>query len=154
MHRLTPAVLLAILLAAAAPDAAAAATRRPATTPAKPSAGEWPDTRVGALARRWTEAFGKGEPAIRACLAEILAPEALAARGLDARIESYRASFERLGGLMLVSVDSSGAGAIKARLAAADFSTHVFTFQAQVKPPYKLLQVSRIETRHHGGHGH
>ena len=156
MIRLIAATLCAALLAAAAP-AARTATAAPPKTAAKPGqapAGEWPETRVGALARRWTEAFGKGEPAMRACLAEILAPEALAARGLDARMETYRANFERFGGLMLVSVDSSGAGAVKVKLAASDFSTHDFTFQAQVKPPYKLLQVSRTETRHLGGHGH
>ena len=140
----------------------ASATLSPAATPApaptaKPGATDksgWPGTKVGGLARRWTEAFGKGEPAFRACLAEILAPEALARRGLDARMETYRTNLERFGSLMLVSVDSSGVNTLKVKLAASDFSTHIFTFEAQSKPPYKLLQVSRMETRQMSGHGH
>ena len=152
MRRSFAVLLLAAALGAA--TAAAAAPPPPGAPKARAAAkGDWPDTKVGALARRWTEAFGKGEPAMRACLAEIMAPEALAKRGLDARIETYRGNLERFGGLMLVAVDSSGANTLKVKLAAADFSTHVFTFEAQAKPPHKLLQVSRIETRHTGGHG-
>lgn len=153
MPRSFAVLLSAVLLAAA--TLSPAATPKPATAaqPATDKSG-WPDTKVGALARRWTETFGKGEPAMRACLAEIMAPEALAKRGLDARMESYRASLERFGSLMLVSVDSSGTNALKVKLAASDFSTHVFTFEAQPKPPYKLLQVLRTETRHMSGHGH
>lgn len=164
MRRSTIVVLLAAALGAAALAAAALAAATPAApaAPAAPKAraagkGDWPDTKVGALARRWTEAFGKGEPAMRACLAEVMAPEALAKRGPDARMETYRTNFERFGNLMLVAVDSSGANSVKVKLAAADFSTHVFTFEAQAKPPYKLLQVMRTETRQvhgHGGAGH
>jgi len=146
--------LTALLFLAAALGAAAPAFATPAPPKSRAAAkGEWPDTKVAALARRWTEAFGRGEPAMRACLAEVMAPEALAKRGLDARMETYRGSLERFGSLMLVSVDSSGANTLKVRLAAADLTTHVFTFEAQAKPPFKLLQVSRIETRHTGGHG-
>jgi hypothetical protein len=143
------ASLLAITLFATA-TLSAAATPKPAVN----DNGDWPKTKVGSLARRWTEAFGKGEPAFRSCLAEIIAPEALARRSLDARMETYRTNLERFGSLMLVSVDSSGANTLKVKLAASDFSTHIFTFQAQPKPPYKLLQVSRTETQHIGGHGH
>lgn len=147
---LLAAALGAATLAAAAPPASGAPAAPGSRAAAK---GDWPDTKVGALARRWTEAFGKGEAAMRACLAEIMAPEALAKRSLDARMETYRGNLERFGGLMLVAVDSSGANTVKVKLAASDFSTHVFTFEAQAKPPFKLLQVSRIETRHTGGHG-
>jgi hypothetical protein len=147
-------VTLSLFAALAAASLAAAAPAAPAASRARAAAkGDWPETRVGALARRWTEAFGKGEPAMRACLAEIMAPEALARRGLDARMDTYRTNLERFGSLMLVAVDSSGANSVKVKLAAADFSTHVFTFEAQAKPPYKLLQVMRTETRHTGGHG-
>ena len=152
MRRSFAILLLAVALGAA--SLAATAPAAPAAPKARAAAkGDWPDTRVGALARRWTEAFGKGEPAMRACLAEVMAPEALAKRGLDARMETYRTNLERFGSLMLVAVDSSGANAVKVKLAAADFSTHVFTFEAQAKPPYKLLQVMRTETRHTSGHG-
>lgn len=154
MPRSFAAVLAIGLLAAA--TLSPAATPKPASS-AKPAAtdeSDWPDTKVGSLARRWTETFGKGEPAFRACLAEIMAPEALAKRSLDARMETYRTNLERFGSLMLVSVDSSGANTLKVKLAASDFSTHVFIFEAQPKPPHKLLQVSRTETRHIGGHGH
>lgn len=143
------AALLAIALLSAATLSSAAAPK-----PAASDGGDWPKTKVGSLARRWTEAFGKGEPAFRSCLAEIIAPEALARRSLDVRMETYRTNFERFGSLMFVSVDSSGANTLKVKLAASDFSTHVFTFEAQPKPPYKLLQVSRTETQHIGGHGH
>lgn len=148
MTRSSLALLLAVALAAATFATAAPGAAKPGAAPK----GDWPDTKVGALARRWTEAFGKGEPAMRACLADVMAPEALAKRGLDARMETYRANLERFGSLMLVSVDSSGANTLKVKLAAADFSTHVFTFEAQAAPPYKLLQVLRTETRMSGGH--
>ncbi len=152
MHRSAAVLLLATALGAA--TLAAAAPPSPGTPKSRAAAkGDWPDTKVGALARRWTEAFGRGEPAMRACLAEIMAPEALAKRGLDARMETFRGNLERFGSLMLVAVDSSGANTVKVKLAASDFSTHVFTFEAQARPPFKLLQVSRTETRHTGGHG-
>lgn len=152
MRRSSVAALVAALLAVATVSPAAPPKPAPAAKPAA-AKGDWPDTKVGALARRWTEAFGKGEPAMRECLAEVMAPEALAKRGLDARMETYRGNLERFGSLMLVSVDSSGANTVKVKLAAADYSTHVFTFEAQPKPPYKLLQVLRTETRRTGGHG-
>ena len=154
MPRSFAALLVIVLLAAATLSPAATPKPAPAAKPAAADKGDWPDTKVGSLARRWTEAFGKGEPAMRACLAEIMAPEALAKRSLDARMETYRTNLERFGSLMFVSVDSSGANTLKVKLAASDFTTHVFTFEAQPKPPYKLLQVSRTETRHIGGHGH
>lgn len=149
MRRLLPLLLLAAALGAAALAPAAPGPPKPRAA----AKDDWPDTKVGALARRWTEAFGKGEPAMRACLAEVMAPEVLAKRSLEARMQTYRGNLERFGSLMLVSVDSSGANTLKVKLAAADLSTHVFTFEAQSQPPFKLLQVSRIETRHTGGHG-
>lgn len=154
MPRSFSAFLVIALLASATLSPAATSHPAPAAKPAPGDSGDWPGTKVGTLARRWTEAFGKGEPAFRACLAEIMAPEALAKRGLDARMETYRTNLERFGSLMFVSVDSSGANTLKVKLAASDFSTHVFTFEAQPKPPYKLLQVLRAETRYIGGHGH
>lgn len=155
MPRSFTAILAIALLACATLSPAATTKPAPAAKSGAADKSDWPSTKVGTLARRWTEAFGKGEPAFRACLAEIMAPEALAKRGLDARMETYRANLERFGSLMFVSVDSSGANTLKVKLAASDFSTHVFTFEAQPKPPHKLLQVSRTETRHtHGGHGH
>jgi len=154
MPRLFAALLAIALLAAATHSPAATPKPAPAAKLAATDKGDWPGTKVGSLARRWTEAFGKGEPVFRACLAEIMAPEALAKRSLDARTETYRTNLERFGSLMFVSVDSSGANTLKVKLAASDFTTHVFIFEAQPKPPHKLLQVSRTETRHIGGHGH
>ena len=111
----------------------------------------WPDSRAGAAARRWVEAFSQGETAMRDCLAEILTPESLAERGLDERIESYRSLRERFGSLVLASIDRSGPAEIEATLIASDMSRHKFVFKVQAEPPHKLVSVGRLE---HRGGGH
>lgn len=111
----------------------------------------WPDTRAGAAARRWVEAFSKGEPAMRACLTEILAPESLAERSIEERIETYRGLRERFGSLALASIDRSAPGELQATLLASDLSRHRFVFTVQTEPPYKLISVGRLERRG-GGH--
>jgi hypothetical protein len=145
-----PLSVLALALAVVV----AAAPKHPAASPAGP--GDWPDTPAGRAARGWTAAFSKGEPAMRAFLAQSLAPEALARRGLDARLETYRDNHERFGSLMLVSVDSSGTSGIKVTLASSQLSALRFSFFTQEQPPYKLLTVYRTETRSvgHTGFGH
>ena len=125
---------------AAAPAARAAA-----------ASGEWPATEMGALAKRWVEAFSSGERAMRQALPQVLSAESLSRRGMDARMETYRALHERLGGLMLASVDSVGPDGLQVTLAASDFSTHVFTFTAEPGRPRRLGQV--MMTDHVQSHG-
>jgi len=116
----------------------------------------WPDTRAGALARRWVEAFSKGEKAMRETLPEILTPEGLAKTPMDERMERYRDSHERYGSLMLVKIQKSTHGELVAVLAASDLTQRPFTFKVQTQPPYKLISVSAQEQRHmmHGGFSH
>jgi hypothetical protein len=125
--------------------------------PAAPAAAGdgWPATPAGAVARRWVEAFSKGDEAMRRCLSETLAPESLAERSLDLRMETYRENHDRFGTLTLATVDSSAPGELKVTLLAADLSKHKFIFKAQTEAPYKLISVARIETQmmsHGGGH--
>ena len=148
LMRMVAVAMLAATLAAAAPKPPAPAAPR---TVAAATDG-WPDTRIGGLAREWVQAFSKGEAAMRVCLPRILAPESLAKRGVDARMETYRGLHDRFGALMLASVDSSGVGALKVTLVASDLTSHRFTFVAQPQPPYRLAQVLMTETRS-GGHG-
>src|SRR5580765_8963363 len=73
---------------AAAPanlDTANAAVAAPApahdTTGAAAREG-WPDTRAGELGHRWVKAFGEGEKQMKECLADIMAAESLAKKGV------------------------------------------------------------------------
>lgn len=142
------AALLWILGAGVAMAAPATGTKKSG------SAGDgWPDTKAGAMARRWVAAFAKGDSAMKACLTEILAPESLEQRGIPERITNYQSSRERFGTLELVSVDKSQPVELEVTLmASADMSKHKFVFTVQSKPPYKLISVGRLETR--SGHGH
>lgn len=164
--RFVRVVSLSALVAAAAGASSAgiAATPVPATASA-PAAGTgagatvppaardgWPDTPAGAAARRWVDAFSKGETAMRQALTELLAPESLATRGLDARMETYRESRERFGTLVLATVEKSAPAELEATLLAADLSRHRFVFKTQPASPYKLLSVGRMELQP-GGHG-
>lgn len=144
------ALILTVPLASASGPKASpkGATKRPA------SRDGWPETRAGALARRWVEAFSTGEDAMRKCYAEDLTPESLAKKGMDTRIEVYRKNRERFGKLMLGSVVESKENQLTVKLMATDVSVHEFIFDVQAKPPYKLVAVSMREYQSmHGFHG-
>jgi hypothetical protein len=128
----------------------------PASAPATPAASRdgWPETPAGAVARRWVEAFSKGDEAMRRCLSETLTPESLAERSLDVRMDTYRENHDRFGTLTLATVDASAPGELKVTLLAADLSKHTFVFKAQTEAPYKLISVGRIETRMMSHFGH
>ena len=104
------------------------------------------------MARRWVAAFSKGESAMRACLSDHLAPEALAKRGLDARMESYRGLREKLGELMLVKIGTSKPTEVVATLATSELTEREFTFEVQPRPPHKLVRVAFRDPRA-AGHG-
>jgi len=123
--------------------------QRPA--PSDAAAHDWPDSPAGAAARRWVEAFSEGEDAMRVCLTEILAPESIAQRGIDERLETYRGLRDRFGSLVLVSIDKSEPNELAATLIASDLARHKFIFTVQSEPPHMLISVGRIE-RGHGGH--
>jgi len=127
---------------------------QPATPQKGGNAGDgWPDTRAGAMARRWVEAFAKGDSAMRACLTETMATESIEQRGIPERIKSYKEVRERFGTLELASINKSKPAELEATLiASADMSKHKFVFTVQSKPPYKLISVGRLEQR--SGHGH
>lgn len=132
------------------PPAGADSTRREAVREG------WPGTRAGELAYRWVKAFSQGEHAMKACLADIMAPDALAKKGIPARVERYRDLRERFGVLTLVSVDKSAPGQVEATLAASDLSQHHFIFYVQAEAPYKMVSVAMRESGHMGipGFGH
>ena len=116
----------------------------------------WPATRAGDLAHRWVKAFSSGEKAMKACLADILAPESLAKTGVSVRVERYRDLRERYGTLSLVAIEKSEPGQVEATLAASDLSQHHFIFNVQTQAPYKLASVAMREPGHMGmpGFGH
>jgi hypothetical protein len=127
---------------------------REATTAkrAATSKSEWPDSPSGVLARRWVEAFSKGEKAMRKTLPEILSAQGLAKTSMDERMERYRGMHERLGSLMLVEVRESTADSLVVLLASSELSQLPFTFKFQSGPPIKLLSVSMMDRVHsHGG---
>jgi hypothetical protein len=153
---------LMLWVAAAVADPHASSTPAPAAVPAPahapaPAASGpayvtdregWPDTRAGELGHRWVKAFDTGEAAMKQTLSEILAPESLARKNVNARVERYRDLKERFGALTLLSVDRSTADEVEVTLAAADLSPHSFTFTVQKAEPHKLLTVSMKEPGH------
>ena len=153
MRRL-PRLITALLMLALVLPAAAESPSPPKAKVEKKSDG-WPDTREGDLARRWVEAFSKGEKAMRATLPEILTPEGLAKTSMDERMARYRASYERMGPLMLIRIEKSEPGELVAVLAGSDYSETPFTFKVQTEKPYKLISVTRLEQQmqHHGQGG-
>ena len=123
----------------------------------RPSRDGWPDTRAAARASGWVEAFSTGEDAMRAYLKENMAEPALAERGVARRIESYRNLRDRLGALVLGSVDESMPYEVRVSLLAENASVHRFVFKVEEKAPHKLISVGMLEHRGHGGagmHGH
>jgi len=149
---LLPTLLLtlALVLPAAAAEAPAASKSKPAATKTEDG---WPDTREGQLARRWVEAFSKGEKAMRAALPDLLAKESLAKTGMDERMERYRNLHDKMGSLMLVKVDKSVPGELVALLATSEMEQLPFTFKVQTEAPFKLLTVT-IAMNQMQGHGH
>lgn len=154
MRWTVPILSIGLLTMAATPSFAARATQPAA--PRSVAQDGWPATELGRLARQWTQAFSKGEAAMREALPQLLSAESLAKRSLDTRIESYRTMHDRFGSLMLVSVDSVGVGALKVTLAASDMAPYQFLFLAQPGPPYRLAQITMFDRRSggHGGGGH
>ncbi len=149
-------ILLLLWHVCTAAAASAASVANPAT-PASIAKDGWPETELGRLARQWTQAFSKGESAMREALPRLLSPESLAKRSVDARIESYRTMHERFGSLMLVSIDSVGVGALKVTMSASDMSPYQFLFLAQPGPPARLRQITLFDRRaggHSGGDHH
>ena len=144
------AVLLLVLFATAAAAAPGIPSAPGQDAAARREADRegWPATRAGELARRWVRAFSTGEKAMKECLADILAPESLARKGVAVRVERYRDLRERFGTLTLVSVDGAEAGRLEVTLAASDLSQHRFTFNVQTAAPYKLLSVAMREPGH------
>jgi hypothetical protein len=102
---------------------------------------EWPRTKVGALARGWAEAFGKGEDAMREFLSRNLAPESLKERSLDERMASYRSLRQHFNALKLVTVVRSADGELEVQLDGGSLQP-AFVFMAQTQPPYKLRSVT------------
>ena len=128
----------------------------PAPSPAAPTTARqqavaWPDTREGELARGWVEAFDAGEPAMRKFLAESLSPSSLAAKGVEARIETYRQMREQLGTLRLARVHEERPDALDVALTDAEGREHDFTFEIEAEEPRSLKGVT---ARLRVGHGH
>jgi hypothetical protein len=126
-------------------------------SPARPAA--WPESREGALARGWVEAFSAGEEAMRRFWNENLAASSLAAKSMDERVASFRSLKERLGTLRLVEiVDATIAHELTVKLADAHGNEHEFTFHLEAAEPYKMTGlVARLTERHGFGffsHGH
>ena len=115
---------------------------------------EWPDAKVGQMARGWVEAFALGDSAMRALDMKALSKESLAKRGVEERIVSYRKLHERFGKLTLVTVVEQAPEELTASLLDSDLAAHEFTFEIEPAEPYRLASVSMKEVVHgHGGFG-
>jgi hypothetical protein len=150
-------LLLVSFLAWAAARPSSTAPKAPATTVAAelakkaPSSGGWPETKAGAVARRWVDAFNSGDDAMRACIQDITAPESLAKRGVGERLITYHAFRERMGTLSLASIEHSAPSQIEVVLLASDLSRHPFTFTVQNEAPYRLVSITMKERSHSMG---
>ena len=120
------------------------------TTSSQVAAVAWPETREGELARGWVEAFDAGEPAMRRFLAENIATAGLEARGVEARLETYRSMREQLGSLTLARVQEERPSALDVALTDAEGREHDFTFEIEEAEPRKLKGVT---ARLRVGHG-
>ena len=142
-----------VLLLASIPASAAETTPPPKKAAETKSKDGWPDTREGALARRWVEAFSKGEKAMRAAIPDLLSKESLAKTGMDERMERYRSLHDKMGSLMLVKIEKSAPGELTALLATSEMEQIPFTFKSQTEAPYKLLSVTAQMMQQMHGHG-
>jgi hypothetical protein len=118
----------------------------------KSSREGWPDTRAGAMGRRWVAAFSSGDSAMRDFYAREVARESVAKRDVQTRVERYRTLRERYGKLSFASVVESKPYELAVKLMATDASMHVFIFTVQPEPPHKLISVG-IRERAHGHPG-
>lgn len=139
---------------AAARQATGVSTRgKPAASPAVDDG--WPDTREGALGRRWVAAFVSGEEAMREFYIKDLAEKSLQEKGMEGRLSRYRELRERFGKLVFGAVEKSQKGELTVTLIDADAASHKFVFRAQTEAPFKLINVGMLQTRTvgHGGGG-
>lgn len=157
MRHLVLSGLAALILVGSAPAAGSkSASHGHSAAKSAASRDGWPDTKAGARASGWVEAFSTGEDAMRAYLKENMAEQTLAEKGVAKRIESYRKLRERLGALVLGSVEESAPYKITVSLLGEDATVHRFVFAVQDQAPYKLVSVSMFDRAHGhgGGHGH
>jgi hypothetical protein len=149
-----PPIVALLLIASAAWSAPHPSPPATPKATSRKTSGDWPDTPTATLARRWAEAFSKGEKAMKETLPEILAPEVLAKRSMEERIESYRSLHDRLGPLMLVKIQSSSPDSLVASLASSDMTQRLFVFSFQATDPHKLTSVTIREFQSHLGFHH
>lgn len=139
---LTAAIAAVMLAHAKSPAPSAATTQAPGDG--------WPETRAGAVGRKWVAAFAAGDSAMRAFYAQELTAESLAKKPADQRLSGYRKLRESVGSLTFGSVVESAPYEVKVKLIDADAESHTFIFTLQTAAPYKLLTVSKLERRPHG----
>ena len=147
-----------VLVAAGAWVMLSHAAKAPASAPdaaAKRDDG-WPDTRPGAVGRKWVAAFAAGDSAMTAFYARELSAESLAKKPADQRLGGYHKLRERVGTLGFASVVESAPYELRVKLIDADAESHTFVFTVQSAAPYKLVSVSMMERRSHdfGGFHH
>jgi hypothetical protein len=119
------------------------------------SAAEWPDTREGALARGWVQAFSTGETSMATFFDFNLAPASLARRSMADRLATYRSLHQRLGALRLAEVTSAAPGELRVVLIdAKENERHDAVFRVQTEEPRKLVAVELTLTERHGLFGH
>ena len=135
-----PPWIIAPLLCLTLATPGAAADTKDSSTVAR-----WPDTRVGALAGGWVNAFNTGEDAMRGFLKDHMAAKNLAEKGVPARVERYRTLREKYGRLQLERVIASSPSELTVKLLDGDARAREFTFRSETTEPYKLASVSLKE---------
>lgn len=112
----------------------------------------WPDTPVGRVAGGWVEAYGSGEKQMKAFLEKNLTAKSLEEHPMDARLESYRDLYERMGTLMIQEIVESSDDELTVVLLAEDASRHRFIFRVEEEAPHRLVSVGSLQHGHGGGH--
>lgn len=144
------AALLAVMLLVDTTGPAIAGPPDTGASPTKVARDGWPDTRAGQMARGWVEAFGRGEPAMRAFTARAMTQKSLAQRSMDDRMTRYRELHEQYGRLTLAKVIASAPDSVSASLLSTDGEPHTFVFTLEPTPPHQLVSVMIRQMERHG----
>ena len=114
-------------------------------------ARSWPQTRAGAMARAWLDAFNSGEVQMRRFLGSNMAERSLKERSIDTRMETFRDLRKRYGTLSVKGITRSDAVQLDALISCGDGTVRTFRFELEDEPPHKL-QAIRIFESHRRGH--
>lgn len=126
-----------------------AALAAAATPPAvgKAARDGWPDSRPGAVGRRYVAAFNAGDEAMLRFYKEEISPDSLATRPAEKRLTRYHDIREHFGRLTFARVIEDKPDTLVVSLLDADAEAHTYFFAVEPRAPRKLLTVGMREMR-------